>query len=113
MGGSATVESVLLTLTVTQLQQLEAAMAALNDGGKAELKSLDNGVVGTCGNGVCEYGETDQGCSSDCRVPSLQLACPGNCNGHGDCDGGSGTCSCFYGYLDVDCGGCALGFVRV
>ena len=109
----ATVSSVQLSLTVNQLQQLQAAIASQNNDGNVKLGSSDNGVVGTCGNGVCEYGEAGAGCASDCKLPSLQLPCPDKCNGHGDCDGNSGTCRCFYGYLDVDCSACALGFVRV
>ena len=109
----ATVASVRLTLTVTQLKQLRDAMAAQNNVDKVHLDPLGSGVVGTCGNGVCEFGEGDAGCVSDCQLQRLELSCPNDCNGHGDCDAGSGTCTCFYGYLDFDCGVCALGFVRV
>ena len=54
---------------------------------------------GACADGVCV-------CAPGFAGPSCSsITCPGDCSGHGACDGASGTCRCDAGYVFANCSG--------
>lgn len=95
----------------------------------AFVSSMQMARYGTCGNGICEIGETclTASCSETSACPQdcpLQLkACPlptdtylwpaRQCSGHGSCSISTGSCVCSAGYSGLACDSCANGFTLV
>lgn len=90
-----------------------------NDDYKLSVISSEPVRLGTCGNGVCEVGESPSSCSSDCGV--APLACPTStqpdasgsyqpCAGHGSCSLATGTCVCHAGWGGDACDACSVGY---
>ena len=79
--------------------------------------------ISTCGNGLCEAGESPSTCPFDCTVTlqscdyALPLSAPRGstpllCAGRGSCRVSDGSCLCHAGYAAPSCSACGVGYTQ-